>query len=144
MNDLEGVRAWLRKCPLIADTRRFNVNYLSDEPGEYSLYSVPTSIAYTENVLGEEVPKPMQTLNLVLASKETFGSDSLHNNACLTLWQSITSWIMEQNAKRKLPEIESGTVRSIVPTLSVYPLELEPGTARYQIQLKLSYKIKEG
>jgi hypothetical protein len=36
----------------------------------------------------------------------------------------------------------NGEIISIVPTLSAYPIEVGSDAARYQIQIKITYKIR--
>ena len=69
VTNIEHLRSWLRDCPALSKKNRFRVDYLSESPTEYALYSVPTTIAYRENVLGEEVPREIQTLDFILLQK---------------------------------------------------------------------------
>ena len=42
---------------------------------------------------------------------------------------------------RNFPEWEGGTVVAVVPTLSGYPISLGSAFARYQIQIKVTYRV---
>lgn len=136
----EMLRDWFRTCPTLLDSNRFRIDYLAANPTEYALYTVPTTISYRENVLGEEIPNDIQTLNYIFASKEQYGADIQQNLANLGFYDEIVCWIIEQNANRNFPAINDGTVRSIVPTLTQYVAEAGSDSAKYQIQLKLTYK----
>lgn len=140
VNTIEKLREWFRGCPAILQSNRFRVDFLSDKPLEYSLFSVPSSITYKENVLGEMIPVDIQTLNFVFAIKTQYGADVKQNSLNLAFFQEVTSWIIEQNAQRNLPQINEGVVRSIVPTLTAHPSEAGSDCAIYQIQLKMQYK----
>ena len=109
-------------------------------PTEYALYSVPTTIAYRENVLGEEVPREIQTLDFIFASKEQYGSDARQNAANLGFYDSVIGWIIEQNSSRNFPEINEGQIKSIVPTLTQYVADADSDSAKYQIQIKVTYR----
>lgn len=142
LNNTEQLRKWLRKCPVLQPENRFRVNYLDDEATEYAIYSTPSTILYRENVLGEEVPRDIQTLNFIFASKEAYGADVEQNLESLGFYQAVTDWILERNAARDFPEINEGEVKSIVPTLTPYVVNADADVARYQIQIKMVYKRK--
>lgn len=134
------LRDWFRTCPALIDSNRFRIDYLAENPTEYALYTVPTTISYRENVLGEEVPNDIQILNIIFASKEQYGADIQQNLANLGFYDELVGWIISQNAERNFPLINEGRVKSIVPTLTQYVAEAGSDSAKYQIQLKLTYK----
>lgn len=140
LNNAEQLRLWFRGCPAIADGNRFRVDYLAENPTEYAIYAVPSQLNYKENVLGEEIPLPVQTINYIFASKESYGADVEQNLANLGFYDEIVAWILEQNAQRNFPPINEGRIRSIVPTLTAYPIEVGSDAARYQIQLRITYR----
>ena len=142
VSNIEALRTWFRTCPALSPGNRFQVDYLAENPTEYALYAVPSAINYRENVLGEEVPADIQTLNFIFASKESYGADVVQNLANLGFYEDVTLWILEQNAHRNFPRINDGTVRSIVPTLTAYPAEIGSETAKYQIQIRMTYRRK--
>ena len=91
-------------------------------------------------MLGEEIPLPIQSINYIFASKEDYGADVEQNLANLGFYDEIVAWILEQNAQHNFPSINEGRVKSIVPTLTAYPIEVGSDAARYQIQLKITYR----
>lgn len=137
---VEALQAWFRTCPRLTSGAKVGVDWLPDEPLEYAIYATPTTIRTRENVLGEEVPLDIQTQNFIFASKERFGADIGQNLNNQAFYESIIAWIWEQNERRNLPQIPNGTVKSIVPTLTAFIAEAGADTARYQIQLKLTYR----
>lgn len=143
VNNIEELRAWFRTCPAIISNNRFGVNHVSEKPTEYALYSVPSTLLYRENVLGERVLQDIQTENYIFASKENYGADIEQNMAVLGWYQSVVAWIIEQNNAGNFPTIADGVVRSILPTLSAYPAEVGSSVAKYQIQLSVSYRRGE-
>lgn len=140
MNNTEQLRNWFRSCPAILNGNRFRVDYVSESPTEYAIYAVPSSLRYHENILGEEVPDDIQTQNFIFASKEPYGADIQQNLANLGFHQEIVDWILEQNAARSFPEWDGGRVTSIVPTLTAYPAQVGSNAAKYQIQLRITYR----
>ena len=119
---------------------RFRVDYLADTPTEYALYAVPSSILYHENVLGEYIPNDVQTTNFIFASKEPYGADAQQNLTNMGFYDGVINWIIEQNSIRNFPTIDNGKVKSIVPTLTAYPSESGVDSAKYQIQLRMTYR----
>lgn len=140
LNNAEQLRAWFRGCPALAAGNRFRMDYLAENPTEYALYAVPSQINYRENVLGEEVPLDIQSVNYIFASKESYGADVEQNLANLGFYDEVVKWILEQNAQRNFPDINEGRIKSIVPTLTAYPIQIGSDAAKYQIQLKITYR----
>lgn len=140
INNTEHLRTWFRTCPALLGDNRFRVDYIAEAPTEYAIYSVPTSILYHENVLGESIPNDVQTLNFVFASKEYYGADVTQNLANLGFYQDVVEWIIYQNSMRRFPRINDGRVLSVVPTLTAYPIEAGADSAKYQIQIKMTYR----
>lgn len=138
--NVELLREWFRTCPALSRANRFRVDYLSEAPTEYALYATPTTITYHENILGEEVPDDIQRLNFIFASKEQYGADVRQNLANLQFYDEVITWIIEQNSARNLPQINEGTVKSIVPTLTAFAAQIGSDNAKYQIQIKLTYR----
>ena len=63
------------------------------------------------------------------------------NLANLGFYDEVVMWVWEQNRKKNFPEISSGDVVSIVPTLTAFPAEIGSDCAKYQIQLRLTYEL---
>lgn len=141
-NNYDNLRKWFRGCQALSADNRFRIDFLSEDPTEYALYAVPTVIKYRENVLGEAIPQRIQELNFIFASKEQYGADVQQNLANLGFYDEVVNWVIEQNAERNFPTINEGTVISIIPTLTQYVAEVGSDSAKYQIQLKLTYKRK--
>lgn len=140
LSNAEQLRSWFRGCPALAEGNRFRMDYLAENPTEYALYAVPSQINYRENILGEEVPTDIQSINYIFASKESYGADVEQNLANLGFYDEVVAWILTQNEKRIFPTINEGRVKSIVPTLTAYPIQIGSSAAKYQIQLKITYR----
>ena len=140
VNNAEALRNWFRECPAILKGNRFRVDYVAENPTEYAIYAVPSVLRYHENILGEEVPDDIQTQNFIFASKEPYGADIQQNLANLGFHQEVLEWILEQNKDRNFPEWSDGVVKSVVPTLTGYPAQVGSSAAKYQIQLRITYR----
>lgn len=140
VNNTEKLRDWFRTCPAILRGNRFRIDYVAEKPTEYAIYAVPSTLKYHENILGEEIPDDVQTQNFIFASKEPYGADIKQNLANLGFHQAIVDWILEQNAERNFPDWDGGRIKSIVPTLTGAPVQVGSNAAKYQIQLKITYR----
>ena len=140
VNNTESLRNWFRKCPEISRNNRFRAEYLAEGPTEYAIMSVPSTLKYHENILGEEVLDDDQVQNFIFASKEVYGADVQQNLANLAFYQSIVNWIIDRNNAKDFPEWDSGRIRSILPTLTAYPAQVGSNVAKYQIQLRINYR----
>lgn len=139
-NNLEALRAWFRTCPMIEKTSYFRADFLGADAVEYAVFSVPSSLSYHENIIGEEVLDDIQTQNFIFASKEHYGADTRQNLDNLGFFQQITTWILAKNGEHDFPDWDGGTVKSIVPTLTAYPSQVGSNVAKYQIQIRVTYK----
>lgn len=140
MNNTEAMRAWLRRCSAVEQARAFGVDYLADEGG-YSLDAVPSALRYRENILGEMELRPSQEQNFVFASRDPYGADFQQNLENLGVMQQVAAWITERSNARDFPQWEGGEITAIMPTLTAYPMTLGSAFARYQMQIKVTYKV---
>ena len=106
----------------------------------YALYSVPSPLRYRENIIGEMTLEDNQSQSFIFAAKAPYGADIQQNIANLGFFEAVVRWIYEQNAALNFPEWEGGTVRSIVATLTGYPVRAGADAAKYQIQLRVNYR----
>lgn len=137
-----SVRAWLRRCPAIEQARPFGADYLAEDDS-YSLDVTPTALRYRENILGEMALREKQEQSFVFASRDAYGADARQNLENLGVMQQVAAWIIERNNARDFPDWAGGEVLAIVPTLSACPIAMGSASARYQIQIKVTYRIRE-
>ena len=140
VNNVEAMRTWLRQCAILERARRFGADYLSDEES-YSLDSVPTALKYRENILGDMELLDRQEQNFVFSSRDPYGADFHQNMANLGVMQEVSAWIIDQNNLRNFPDWEDGEVIAVVPTLTAYPSSVGTDYARYQMQIKVTYRV---
>lgn len=141
-SNAENLRLWLRGCPAIQQAYKMGLDYLSDKATEYAVFSVPSPISAKENILGELVLDEIQTENYIFASKENYSPQAAQNSSNLLLHQQVVSWILEQTNAGKFPDWD-GKVLSIVPTLTAAPVQIGSSVAKYQIQMKVTYRRSE-
>lgn len=140
ISNAEYLRQWLRTCPLIPVTKKTGIDYLSDTPTEYSVYASPSTLKYIENIWGEELLADSQEENFIFAAREVYGPEASQNGQNLLFFEQICAWIIQQNNVRNFPNWNGGIVKSIVPTLTAYPIAIGSNAAKYQIQLKVTYR----
>ena len=139
-NNTAEMRTWLRQCPAVERKRLFGADYLAD--GEsYSLDVTPTTLKYRENILGDMVLRETQEQNFVFASRDPYGAEFQQNLDNLGFMQDVVAWIIEQNNARSFPTWEGGEVVAVVPTLTAYPIAMGSAYARYQMQIKVTYRV---
>lgn len=141
-NNEQNLRKWLSGCPALSGQNRFRVDYLSEKPTEYAIFAQPSTIAYDENVLGERVPRSIQRQNFLFATKDVYGADERQNLANYQFYHEVIAWMQEQTAKFNFPKWAGGTVTSILPTLTQYVSAPGTDTAKYQIQIQVTYKTR--
>ena len=109
MTIIDGVRAWLKTYEGLADGR-LSVDFLPEEAKSYSVDTVPTT----------EIVK------------------NVDNQA---FYEGLSSWLESKSKRRQFPDIGMGrTVRTIEISSTAYPFIVDDhGTARYQLQLRLTY-----
>lgn len=142
INTTENVRLWLRSCPSVSNVDRFNVDFMGENPVEYSLYSSPSTITYKTDILGRNYPDPIQSLNYIFQAVFHYSNDIKQNLENLNFFSDVLAWLYQQNAAKNFPQIREGNVISITPTLSPYVYDADADSGRYQIQIKISYRCK--
>lgn len=142
INTTENLRFWLRTCPAVSKVDRFNVDFMGENPIEYALFSSPSSFTYKTDILGNVTLDPIQELNYIFQLLCPYGKDIPQNLTNLEFFTDVINWIIQQNALKNFPEIEEGTVISVMPTLSPYVFTADADSARYQIQMKIRYRRK--
>ena len=142
VNNTEKLRAWLRTCTSIAQSKYFGADYMGENATEYAVFSIPSSLKYRENILGKRVLRETQEQNFVFAAKIPYGSDVSQNLQNLGFFQDVEAWIRTQNAAGNFPEWDGGTITAIEVTNTGAPMQMGTDAARYQMQIKVTYKIQ--
>ena len=141
INNTERLRTWLRQCPAIAKGKYFGADYIGEKSTEYAVFSVPSTKRYRENILGNRYLLPTQEQNFVFAAKVPYGSDVKQNLDNLGFFQTVADWISQMNADRDFPEWADGTIVAIETSTTGAPVQTGSDSARYQFQIKVTYKI---
>lgn len=136
---IDEIRAWLRACPLIDQSDRFGVGFLTPGPVAYSIQESPVDPILTRYLDGST----LRARSFVVASREPYGADVSTNLRASDFWEAFLGWIEEQNRKRSFPAMQPGQVpRAVEVTNTHYLVDAEASTAQYQIQIQLTYYQK--
>lgn len=141
INNTDCLRTWLRGCPALAVGKYFGADYIGEKATEYAVFSVPSTKHYKENIIGQRYLLTVQEQNFIFASKVPYGSDVRQNLENLQFFQNVADWIMQKNAAKEFPEWSDGTITAIEVTNTGAPVQTGTDSARYQFQIKVTYKI---
>ena len=142
ISNAEHLRQWLLGCGAIDGTKRFGVDWLGDGADGYALVTKPSPLRWKENVLGECRPAAEQAQDFLFEAQACYGADAAQNLANLALCQDVMNWIVARNAARDFPRWEGGVVIGVTPTLTGAPIAFGAGSARYQIQIRVNYRME--
>ena len=142
LSTAEAIRNWFRECPVILKGNRFGIDNLSADPTEYAIYMSPSGLNYFVDITGETIVRSEQEQTFTFASREKYTPDVLQALENHGFYDSVISWIIEQNKIRNFPKLEDGSVISIMPSTTQYLFEAGANTGRYQITCKMKYRRK--
>jgi hypothetical protein len=136
MTIIDGVRAWLKTYEGLADGR-LSVDFLPEEAKSYSVDTVPTTEIVKRYLDGSSIRQFL----FCVSSREFYSDNIAQNVDNQAFYEGLAAWLERKNKLRQFPNIGTGrTVRSIEISSTAYPFVVdEHGTARYQLQLKLTY-----
>lgn len=136
MTIIDGVRAWLKTYEGLADGR-LSVDFLPEEAKSYSVDTVPTAEIVKRYLDGSSIRQFL----FCVSSREFYSDNITQNVDNQAFYEGLAAWLERKSKLRQFPNIGTGrTVRSIEISSTAYPFVVdEHGTARYQLQLKLTY-----
>lgn len=126
----------MRQCPLLEGNRRINVDYLPNNPVEYSIDAIPSNTVVKKYTGGGAIKQFI----FVFASKEYYGSDVLTNIENSGFYEDLSNWIETKSKRGELPQLSKGRESISIEVLdSGYLFQADEDMARYQMQLRLTY-----
>ncbi|WP_302756579.1 chloramphenicol resistance protein [uncultured Ruminococcus sp.] len=132
---IEAVRDWIASCPLVEENAILGVDHLVADPIGYTVDTVPCNPVASQYVDGSQ----LRQFPFVFASRNQY-ADTAQNLANSAFYDNFSDWIAVQNKLRQLPELgKYRTAQRVEITTSGYVYDTGDSTARYQIQLKLTY-----
>lgn len=136
MTIIDGIRAWLKTYEGLADGR-LSVDFLPEEAKSYSVDTVPTTEIVKRYLDGSSIRQFL----FCVSSREFYSDNIAQNVDNQAFYEGLAAWLERKSKLQQFPDIGTGrTVRSIEISSTAYPFVVdEHGTARYQLQLKLTY-----
>ena len=128
---IEAIREYIATCPYLHDGK-IGVDYLENEVA-YSIEPTPVS-PKDVNFIDDTGIKQFA---FVLASRESYGQETIQNMLNTEFYEDFADWIEENNFNGILPNIEG--IESIECLSTGYAFQTGIDTARYQIQLRITY-----
>lgn len=137
MTIIEALRQYFMQFPKLQE-ERLDINCLQSMPESFSIDSVPSESVVTRYMDGSTVRRCLFTI-----SSRMYHCDDLQNqNGNMAFFEELEGWLDKKNLFLQLPDLgEKRTARTLEVTQSAYPFILDENgeTARYQIQMKLTY-----
>ena len=136
---IEQIREWLLTCPLLSG-QRLNINHLSGDALEFSILESPTTPVLKRYMDGSTMRQ--KAVSLTATKDQT--PDILQNLAESGFWENFSEWVEAQNKNRSFPALPGDCwVQSVAVTSTHYLMAATAATARWQIQLSITY-FKKG
>ncbi len=128
---IKAIREYIGECPYLHDGK-IGVDYLENEMA-YSIEPSPVSPKDT-NFIDDTGIKQFA---FIFASRESYGQEIIQNILNTEFYEDFSNWIEENNMNGILPEIDG--IETIECLSTGYAYQTGIDTARYQIQLRITY-----
>lgn len=135
---IEAIREFIKTCPLIDKDNKINVDYLGNEPIEYSIDPIPTTRVLSTNIDGTSTRQ--QLFNF--SSREYYSKEVAQNIANSKFYEDFAQWLENQTDKNILPELGNGRMATIIEANTsgyLYSTTTGLNNAKYNIQCRLEY-----
>jgi hypothetical protein len=133
---IEGITDFIKKCPLLKDGV-LRVDALGDQAIEYTIETGIFDPVLRRYINGDT----LRQYQFNFGSREFYSMDRLQNIQNSAFYEQFADWIEEQNRLENLPELPTGCYPEELEVLSPgYLYDGSMKNARYQIQLRLTYK----
>lgn len=117
---------------------RLDIDCLRSKEGSYSIDSEPGESVSQRYLDGSTVRRFLFTIS----GRMYYGSDIANQAENLAFFEELEAWLSQRELLLDLPDLgEKRTARSLEVLSSAYPIVVdeEKGSARYQIQMRLTY-----
>lgn len=135
---IEGIRAYLADCPLLAGGV-LHVNFLDERgPSGYTIDEVPGDLIVKRYTDGSTVRQAV----FLVASAEDYSRDALENLKACGFYEQLADWLESRSRAGHLPALPEGcTALSIETTTNGYCIQtdIQQNVQRYQVQCRLLY-----
>ncbi len=131
---IEKIRQYLIDNRIIDDDCRINVDFLGENPTEFAIIPIAVDPILERYVDGTS----LRQYQFQLISCNDYGADVMQNIDNSTFYEQLYNLIDENNNKNILPKIDG--IVSIECLNNGAILDATTNTARYSIQMKITYE----
>ena len=135
---IDCIRTYLCGFPGLKDGL-FGVDYLGAEATEYTVEAVPCDPVFRQYTDGG----CMKQFLFLFGSREWYSADAAQNTENLGFYEEFERWIRKNNYDGILPDLDDREAYGIEVMTGGYVFDADTNTARYQMQLRLTYFDKE-
>lgn len=136
---IDGLTRYFIQCPLLLDGA-FRIDYLGEQPVEYVIEIMTCDPIVESYIDGSSVRQYL----FAFGSRESYSQDRAKNIENSGFYERFQAWVEKNNKDEILPELPEGKeAEGIEIVSSGILLSEDKKTARYQIQLRLTY-FQEG
>lgn len=131
---IEKIRQYLIENNIVDENCRINVDFLGEEPTEFSIVPITVDPILKKYIDGSS----LRQYQFQLISCNYYGADVMQNIANSTFYENLYNLIEENNDVGILPKIKG--IESIECLNNGAILDVTTNTARYSIQMKITYE----
>ena len=137
MDMITAIRNHILTCPYLDQEGRIGVDYLDNQPVNYSIDPVPSISILSKDILGNTQRQYL----FVFASQESYGSDTLKNMQNSGFFEKFAEWFEDNTQTGELPEFgPKKTVTEIYASGLGFIESTTEDSARYAIQCGVKYE----
>lgn len=130
---IEKIRQYLIDIDVIDDNCRINVDFLGEEPTEFAIVPIAVDPIIERWITGQSI----RQYQFELISCNDYGADVMQNMANSRFYEELYDLIEKNNKESKLPDIDG--IQKIECLNNGAILDANTNTARYSIQMKITY-----
>jgi len=116
---------------------QINVNFLSDEPDNYSLDKIPMESVVEKWIIGDYLFKDVYTFR----SRMNYSADTITNIENIGFYETFEKIIFNNNENNILPDIKG--IESIRCLNCGTMKNANTNTAEFDIQIQISYRLQD-
>ncbi len=130
---IDAIKKYLRENKIIDDECRINVDFLGENPTEFSIEKIPVNPIIEEYLDGSTY----RQFQFQLVSCNYYGADYIQNLTNSEFYENLYNLIRTNNDKDILPNIDGIDSISCLNNGGVDVTDIN--TARYSIQMRITY-----
>ena len=138
MTIVESVKDFILTCPLLADLKRLNIDFLPEDPDTYSIEGIPAP-EITKTYLDGSTERQFV---FVFAARMFYSEEVRNNIENSGFYEKFAEWLEEQTEAENFPVLTGKRTASKIEAMSsgyLYDIAGDLTNARYQIQCRLIY-----